>query len=42
MTLHEDIHALWTSLGMLEKMRERKIEKSFVNVIEDYRENDSE
>ena len=37
MTLHEAAHALWTSLGMLEKMRERKIEKSFVNVIEDAR-----
>ena len=37
MTLHEVGHALWTSLDMLEKMRERKIEKSFVNVIEDAR-----
>ena len=37
MTLHEVGHALWTSLDMLDKMRERKIEKSFVNVIEDAR-----
>ena len=37
MTLHEAAHALWTSLDMLEEMRERKIEKSFVNVIEDAR-----
>ena len=37
MTLHEVGHALWTSLDMLEKMKERKIEKSFVNVIEDAR-----
>ena len=37
MMLHEVGHALWTSLDMLEKMRERKIEKSFVNVIEDAR-----
>ena len=37
MTLHKVGHALWTSLDMLEKMRERKIEKSFVNVIEDAR-----
>ena len=37
MTLHEVGHALWTSLEMLEEASERKIEKSFVNVIEDVR-----
>jgi len=37
MTLHEVGHALWTSLEMLLEARERKIEKSFVNVIEDVR-----
>ena len=37
MTLHEVGHALWTSLEMLLEARERKIEHSFVNVIEDVR-----
>ena len=37
MTCHEVGHALWTSLEMLEEARDRKIEKSFVNVIEDVR-----
>ena len=37
MTLHEVGHALWTSLEMLLEAKERKIEKSFVNVIEDVR-----
>ena len=37
MTCHEVGHALWTSLEMLEEAAERKIEKSFVNVIEDVR-----
>ena len=37
MTCHEVGHALWTSLEMLEEANERKIEKSFVNVIEDVR-----
>ena len=37
MTLHEVGHALWTSLEMLLEAKERKIEHSFVNVIEDVR-----
>ena len=37
LTLHEVGHALYTPLSMLEESRERKIEHSFVNVVEDVR-----
>ena len=37
LTLHEVGHALYTPLSMLEESKERKIEHSFVNVVEDVR-----
>ena len=37
LTLHEVGHALYTPLSMLEEAKERKIEHSFVNVVEDVR-----
>ena len=37
LTLHEVGHALYTPLSMLEESKERKIEHSFVNVVEDAR-----
>ena len=37
MTCHEVGHALWTPLEMLEKVKEEKINFSFVNVLEDVR-----
>ena len=37
LTLHEVGHALYTPLSMLEEAKERKIEHSFVNVVEDAR-----
>ena len=37
MVCHEIGHAIWTSMDMLEKAEERKINKSFVNIIEDAR-----
>lgn len=37
MVCHEIAHALWTPLDMLEQARVRKINHSFVNIIEDVR-----
>ena len=37
MVCHEIGHALWTSMDMLDKSRERKLNHSFVNIIEDAR-----
>ena len=37
MTLHEVGHAFWTSLDMLNKAKERNLDHSFVNVLEDVR-----
>jgi len=37
MVCHEIAHALWTPLNMLEKAQVRKINHSFVNIIEDAR-----
>ncbi len=37
MTCHEIGHALWTPLDMLEKSRLRKLNHSFVNILEDAR-----
>ena len=37
MTLHEVGHALFTSLDMLQESIKRKLDHSFVNVIEDVR-----
>ena len=37
MTCHEIGHALWTSMDMMNKSRERKLNHSFVNILEDAR-----
>ncbi len=37
MVCHEIGHALWTSMDMLDKSRERKLNHSFVNILEDAR-----
>ena len=37
MTCHEIGHALWTSMDMMDKSRERKLNHSFVNILEDAR-----
>ena len=37
MTLHEVGHALWTSMDMIEEAVKRKLDHSFVNVLEDVR-----
>ena len=37
MVCHEIAHALWTPLDMLEKAQVRKINHSFVNIVEDAR-----
>ena len=37
MVCHEIAHALWTPLDMLEKSQIRKIDHSFVNIVEDAR-----
>ena len=37
MVCHEIGHALWTSMDMMEKSKERKLNASFVNILEDAR-----
>ena len=37
MVCHEIGHALWTSMDMIEKVTERKLNQSFVNILEDAR-----
>jgi len=37
MVCHEIGHSLWTSMGMLDKAAERKLNHSFVNILEDAR-----
>ena len=37
MVCHEIGHALWTSMDMIEKATERKLNQSFVNILEDAR-----
>ena len=37
MVCHEIAHALWTPLDMLERAQVRKINHSFVNIVEDAR-----
>ena len=37
MVCHEIGHALWTSMDMIEKSAERKLNHSFVNILEDAR-----
>ena len=37
MVCHEIGHAIWTSMDMIDKSRERNLNQSFVNILEDAR-----